>query len=106
MPLSTVITTTNTGKIVLIIYLLVLFKAEQVFKEIYDFINKFMLYNIPGLKVYISDQGASFVLAIEKFVEKNIQMQLYKQYITENIKAILVNSSYNKEKRKPLKELI
>ena len=33
-------------------------------------------------------------------------MQLYKWYITENIKAILVNSSYNKEKRKPLKKLI
>ena len=55
MPLLTVITTTNTGKIVLIIYLLVLSKAEQVFKEMYDFINKFMFYNIPSLKVYIGD---------------------------------------------------
>ena len=33
-------------------------------------------------------------------------MQLYKWYITKNIKAILINSGYNKEKRKPLKELI
>ena len=34
-------------------------------------------------------------------------MQLYKQYITKNIKTILVNnSSYTKEKRKPLEELI
>ena len=34
-------------------------------------------------------------------------MQLYKQYITKNIKTILVNSDgYTKEKQKPLKELI
>jgi hypothetical protein len=34
-------------------------------------------------------------------------MQLYKWYIAENIKTILVNSgSYTKEKWKPLKELI
>ena len=34
-------------------------------------------------------------------------MQLYKWHITKNIKAMLVNSSgYNKEKWKPLKELI
>ena len=55
MPLSTVIIITNTGKIVLIIYSLVLFKAEWVFKEIYNFINKFIFYNISGLKVYISN---------------------------------------------------
>ena len=39
-------------------------------------------------------------------MEEDIQIQLYKQYITENIKAILVNNNYNKKKRKPLKELI
>ena len=33
-------------------------------------------------------------------------MQFCEEYITKNIKAILVNSGYNKEKRKPLKELI
>ena len=34
-------------------------------------------------------------------------MQLYKWHIAENIKAMLVNSGgYNKEKWKPLKELI
>ena len=34
-------------------------------------------------------------------------MQLYKQYVTKNIKTILVNSSsYIKEKRKPLEELM
>ena len=33
-------------------------------------------------------------------------MQLYKWYITKNIKAILVNSSYYKKKRKLLKKLI
>ena len=72
----------------------------------YDFINKFIFYNIPSLKVCISNQGTGFILAIEKFVKEDIQMQFYKWYITENIKAILVNSSYNKEKRKPLEELI
>ena len=106
MPLSTIITTINTNKIVLIIYLFILSKAEQVFKEIYDFINKFIFYNILSLKVYIGDQGAGFILAIEKLIKEDIQMQLYKQYIAKNIKAILVNSSYNKKKRKPLKELI
>ena len=107
MPLSTVVTITNTGKIVLIIYLLVLFKAKQVFKEIYNFINKFIFYNIPGLKVYIGNQGAGFILAIEKFIKENIQIQLYKQYIAGNIKTILVNSgSYIKKKRKPLEKLI
>ena len=106
MLLLTVVTIINTSKIVLIMYSLVLSKAEQVFKKIYNFINKFIFYNIPGLKVYISNQGAGFVLATEKFAEKDIQIQLYKWYIAENIKAILVNSSYNKEKQKPLKELI
>ena len=55
MPLLTVVTTTNTGKIVLIIYLIIISKAKQVFKKIYNFINKFIFYNIPALKVYISD---------------------------------------------------
>ena len=106
MLLLTVVTTINTSKIVLIIYSLILFKAEQVFKKIYNFINEFMFYNIPSLKVYISNQGAGFVLAIKKFVEEDIQMQLYKQYVAKNIKAILVNSSYNKKKQKPLKKLM
>ncbi len=66
-----------------------------------------MFYNIPSLKVYINNQGVSFILAIEKLTEEDIQIQLYRQYITENIKIILVNSSsYTKEKQKPLKELI
>ena len=72
MPLLIVITITNTSKIVLIIHLLVLFKAKQVFKEIYNFINKFIFYNIPSLKVYISNQRASFILAIEKLMEEDI----------------------------------
>ena len=55
MPLLIIITIINTSKMVLIIYLLILFKAEQVFKKIYNFINKFIFYNIPGLKVYISN---------------------------------------------------
>ena len=55
MPFLTAVTTTNTSKIVLIIYLLILSKAEQVFKEIYDFINEFIFYNIPGLKVHIGN---------------------------------------------------
>ena len=72
-----------------------------------NFINKFIFYNIPSLKVYINNQRASFILAIKKLIKKDIQIQLYKQYITKNIKAILVNSGgYNKEKWKPLKELI
>ena len=66
-----------------------------------------MFYNIPSLKVYISNQGASFILAIEKLIEEDIQIQLYKWHIAKNIKTILVNSgSYTKEKRKPLEELI
>ena len=52
-----------------------------------------MFYNIPSPKVYINNQGAGFILITEKLAE-------------EDIRAILVNSSYNKEKRKPLKELI
>ena len=89
----------NTGKTVLIIYLLILSKAEQVFKEIYNFINKFIFYNIPTLKVYISDQGAGFVLTTKKLTKENIQMQLYKWHIVKNIKTILVNSSkYLKKK--------
>ena len=55
MLLLTIIIITNTGKTVPIIYLLVLSKAEQVFKEMHDFMNEFMFYNIPGLKVYIGD---------------------------------------------------
>jgi hypothetical protein len=39
-------------------------------------------------------------------VKEDIQIQLCKWYVVNNIKAILVNSSCNKEKRKPLKELI
>ena len=73
----------------------------------YNFINKFIFYNIPGLKVYIGNQGAGFILAIEKFIKEDIQIQLYKWHIAENIKTILVNSSsYTKKKWKPLKELI
>ena len=72
MPLLIVITITNTGKTVPIIYLFILFKAEQVFKEIHDFINKFMFYDIPGLKVYISDQGTGFILAIKKLIKEDI----------------------------------
>ena len=55
MPLLTVITIINTGKIVPIIHLFVLSEAKQVFKEIYNFINKFIFYNIPSPKIYISD---------------------------------------------------
>ena len=107
MPLSTVVTTTNTSKIVPIIHSLVLSKAEQVFKEIHDFINEFMFYDIPGLKIYIGDQGAGFILATEKLAEEDIQMQLCKWHVAENIKTMLVNSSgYTKEKRKPLEELM
>ena len=74
MPLLTIITIINTGKTVLIIYLLVLFKAKWVFREIYDFINKFMFYNIPSLKGYINNQGVSFILTTEKFIEEDIQI--------------------------------
>ena len=55
MPLLTVVTIINTSKTVLIIYLLVLFKAKQVFKKIHDFINKFIFYNILNLKIYINN---------------------------------------------------
>ena len=73
----------------------------------HNFINKFIFYNIPILKVYISDQGASFVLATKKLTKEDIQMQLYKQYVIKNIKTILVNSGkYLKEKRKILDKLI
>ena len=106
MPLSTVITTTNTGKTVPIMHSLVLSEAEQVFKEMHDFMNEFMFYDIPGPKVHIGDQGAGFVSATEKLAEEDIQMQLCEWHVAENIKAILVNSGYNKEKRKPLEELI
>jgi hypothetical protein len=72
MLLLTIITTINTGKTVLIMYSFVLFKAEQVFKEIHNFINKFMFYNIPSLKDYISNQGVGFILATEKFAKGDI----------------------------------
>ena len=55
MPLLIMVIITNTGKTVLIIYLIIISEAEQVFKEIYNFINKFIFYNIPSLKVHISD---------------------------------------------------
>jgi len=55
MPLSTVVTMTNTGKTIPIMHLLVLSEAEQVFKEMHDFMNKFIFYNIPGPKVHIGD---------------------------------------------------
>ena len=88
-------------------HLLILSKAEQVFKEIHNVIIEFIFYNIPSLKVYISNQGAGFILATEKLIKEDIQIQLYKQYVAKNIKTILVNSSaYTKEKRKPLEELI
>ena len=62
----------NTNKTVLIIYLFILFKAKQVFKKMHNFINKFIFYNIPSLKVYISNQGAGFILAIKKLAEEDI----------------------------------
>jgi hypothetical protein len=55
MPLLIIITITNTSKTVLIIYSLVLFKAKLIFKEIHNFINKFIFYNIPSLKDYINN---------------------------------------------------
>ena len=55
MPLLTVVIITNTSKIVLIIYLIIIFKAKYIFKEIYNFINKFIFYNIPIPKIYISN---------------------------------------------------
>jgi len=68
MPLLIIVTTTNTGKTVPIMHLIIISKTEQVFKEIHNFINKFMFYNIPALKVYIGDQRAGFVSAIKKLV--------------------------------------
>ena len=107
MPLLTIVIIINTSKTVLIIYLIIISEAEQVFKEIYNFINKFMFYNIPVLKVYIGDQGAGFILATKKLIQEDIQMQLYKWYIIKNIKTMLVNSNkYLKEKQKTLKNLI
>jgi hypothetical protein len=38
----------------------------------YNFINKFMFYNIPSLKDYISDQGAGFILATKKLTKRDI----------------------------------
>ena len=55
MPLLTVIIIINISKTVLIIYLIIIFEAKQVFKEMYNFINKFIFYNIPSLKVYINN---------------------------------------------------
>ena len=73
----------------------------------YNFINKFMFYDIPVLKVYIGDQGAGFILATKKLVQEDIQMQLYEWHVVENIKTILVNSGkYLKEKWKTLEDLI
>jgi len=45
----------NTSKTVLIMYLIIISKAKQVFKEMHNFINEFMFYDILILKVYISD---------------------------------------------------
>ena len=107
MPLLTVVIIINTSKTVLIMHSIIISEAKQVFKEMYNFINKFMFYNIPALKVYISNQGASFVSAIEKLIQEDIQIQLYKWHVIKNIKTILVNSSkYLKEKRKTLEDLI
>ena len=72
MPLLTLVTITNTGKTVLIMYLLVFSEAEQVFKEMHDFMNKFMFYDIPSLKVHIGDQGAGFIVATLKLAEEDI----------------------------------
>ena len=55
MPLLTIVIIINTSKTVLIIHLIIISKAKQVFKEMHNFINKFMFYNIPTLKVYIGD---------------------------------------------------
>ena len=43
MPLLTIITIINTSKTVPIIYLPILSKAKQMFKEIHNFINEFIL---------------------------------------------------------------
>ena len=55
MPLLTVVIITNTGKTVLIMYLIIISEAEQVFEEMHNFMNEFMFYDIPALKVYIGD---------------------------------------------------
>ena len=55
MPLLTIVIIINTSKIVLIIHIIIISKAKEVFKEMHNFINKFMFYNIPTLKVYIGD---------------------------------------------------
>ena len=68
MPLSTIVIIINTGKTVLIIYSIIIFRAKQVFEEIYNFINKFIFYNIPVLKVYNGDQGAGFILTTKKLI--------------------------------------
>ena len=47
MPL--LITITNTGKTVQIMHLFVLSKAEQVFKEMHDFINEFIPNQIKAI---------------------------------------------------------
>ena len=73
----------------------------------HNFINKFIFYNIPILKVYISNQGAGFILITKKLIQEDIQMQFYKWHVVENIKTILINSGkYLKEKQKILKDLI
>ena len=74
MLLLTIIIITNTGKTVPIIHLIIIFKAKQVFKEMHNFINKFIFYNIPALKVYINNQGARFILAIKKLTKEDIQI--------------------------------
>jgi hypothetical protein len=43
-----------------------------VFKEMHDFINKFMFYNIPSLKDYINNQGVGFILTTEKLIKGDI----------------------------------
>ena len=107
MPLSTVVTTTNTGKTVPIMHSIIISEAEQVFEEMHNFMNEFMFYDIPAPKVYIGDQGAGFVSATEKLVQEDIQMQLCEWHVVENIKTMLVNSGkYLKEKRKTLEDLI
>ena len=107
MPLSTVVTTTNTGKTVPIMHSIIISEAEQVFEEMHNFMNEFMFYDIPAPKVYIGDQGAGFVSATEKLVQEDIQMQLCEWHVVENIKTMLVNSGkYSKEKRKTLEDLI
>ena len=107
MPLSTVVTITNTGKTVPIMHSIIISEAEQVFEEMHNFMNEFMFHDIPAPKVYIGDQGAGFVSATEKLAKEDIQMQLCEWHVVENIKTMLVNSGkYSKEKRKILDELI